>query len=85
MLQTPIDIRNAFLEAELKELSAIEECEVIEGEVPIPPGIKPVGCRYVYTYKDPVSQEGEDNTERIAKARLTMTDFKKGGANLREW
>lgn len=57
---------------------------MIEGEVSIPPGIKPVGCRYVYIWKDSVSQEGEIGQMRIAKARLRMKDFKKGGDNLKE-
>jgi hypothetical protein len=78
MLQLPPEERARFMQAEEKELSALEELGVIEDIVPIPPGVKPVGCRYVYTVKDAVSQEGKQlGDETIAKARLTMKDFKK--------
>lgn len=38
----------------------------------------------MYTWKDPVSQEGDQITKPIAMARLTMKDFKKVGDNLCE-
>ena len=85
MLTLSPEEREAFLAAEKRELAAIEERQVIEDEVPIPPGVRPVGSRYVYTWKDPVAQDNtEIHKERLAKARLTMKDFKKGGDNLRE-
>jgi hypothetical protein len=74
--------RDAFIAAELRELERIDEMEVIEGEVPIPEGIKPIDSRFVYDWKDAVSQEGAhqfgvgEMPERLAKCRLTMKDMK---------
>ena len=82
MLKLPTKEREAFIAAELRELDRIAELEVIEGEVPIPPGIRPINSRFVYDYKDPVSQEGAhqfgqgEMPERLAKCRLTMKDMK---------
>jgi hypothetical protein len=81
MLRMPHGQRKKFLIAEAKELKAIEDLEVIEGMVP--KGVRPIGTRFVYATKDPVAQEGK-KTERMAKARLTMKDIKRGGDNLRE-
>jgi hypothetical protein len=83
MLKMPHGQRRKFLIAESKELKAIEDLRVIEGMVPIPKGVRPIGTRFVYATKDPVAQEGK-KTERMAKARLTMKDIKRGGDNLRE-
>jgi hypothetical protein len=83
MLRMPHGQRKKFLIAEAKEIKAIEDLEVIEGMVPIPKGVRPIGTRFVYATKDPVVQEGK-KTERMAKARLTIKDIKRGGDNLRE-
>jgi hypothetical protein len=83
MLRMPHRQRKKFLIAEAKELKAIEDLEVIEGMVPTPKGVCPIGTRLVYATKDPVAQEGK-KTERMAKDRLTMKDIKRGGDNLRE-
>ena len=87
MLRLPPKERDKFLAAEQRELASIEEREVIEAEVPIPKGVKPIGARMVYNWKDPVSLAEEGNvgpSERTAKARWTMKDFKIRGDNLRE-
>lgn len=73
-----------FLAAEEHELQAIEEREVIERGVPVPACIKPIGCRFVFTWKYPVSQENVEPGKFIAKAKLTMKDFKRHSDNLRE-
>jgi hypothetical protein len=60
--------------------------------VPIPKGVRPIATRFVYATKDPVAQEVKKakrgkkgrKAERMAKARLTMKDIKRGGDNLRE-
>jgi hypothetical protein len=82
MLRMPHGQRKKFLAAEDKELKAIEDLEVIEGMVPTPRGVKPIETRFVYSIKDPVTQEGPQ-MQQIAKARLTMKDTKRGGDNLR--
>jgi hypothetical protein len=82
MLRLPPEQRDAFIEAELRELNRIAEMGVVEGVVPIPKGIKPINSRMVYDWKDPVSQEGAhqfgegEAPERLAKCRLTMKDMK---------
>ena len=58
-----------FLEVEDKELQAIEDREVVEGEVPIPKGVKPIDTRFVYKWKDPVSQPPDPVTGEIPSGR----------------
>jgi hypothetical protein len=81
MLKMPHEQRKKFLAAKNKKLKAIEDLEVIEGMVSIPRGVRPISTRYVYSVKDPVTQEGPQ-TDPIAKARLAMKDIKRGGDNL---
>ena len=62
-------------------MHAIEEREVIEDEVVIPKGVKPIDTRFVYKWKDPISQPpdpitGEVKTSQVAKVRWTVKDFK---------
>ena len=58
-------------------MHAIEERDVIEDEVAIPKGVKPIDTRFVYKWKDPVSQPpdpitGEVKTTQMAKVRWTV-------------
>lgn len=55
----------------------LKEFVVIEDVVPIPPGMKPIGCRFVYTEKDAVIQEDAQIIEKtVEKACLTIKVFK---------
>ena len=90
MLQLPVQLKEQFLAAEDRELSSIQERNVVECECPIPKGVRPIDSRMVYAWKDPVAQVSEDTSEntekpaRMAKARLVMKDFKNRADDLRE-
>ena len=55
MLSLPQEERQAFLDAECRELTSIEYMGVEEGEVPIPKGVKPLSSLFVYKDKDPIT------------------------------
>lgn len=90
MLRLPSELRKKFLEAEQKELTSIQEREVVECECRIPDGVKPIDSRMVYSWKDPVAQGGEhqstsvDKPGKMAKCRLVMKDFKNKANDFRE-
>ena len=81
MLRLPPEERQAFLDAEDRELKSIEDMEVEEREVPIPPGVKPLTSIFTYKYKEPVTQPpdpvtGIVPTQILAKARWAGREFK---------
>ena len=86
MLRLPAELKEQFLAAEEKELSSIQEREVVESECPIPKGVKLIDSRMVYSWKDPVAQAGNSDAKpaRMAKARMVMKDFKNRADDLRE-
>lgn len=58
--------RKIWDDAEEEELLSIREHEVAD-EVPIPPGVKPIGCRYVYAVK----RNGDGEIVKV-KVRLVV-------------
>ena len=88
MLRLPKEQRDLYIAAEKRELDSIEKQSVIEGEVPIPAGVKPIGSRFVYSIKDAVAQEGHGaqsgDLPDLEKARLVMKDFKNREDDFRE-
>ena len=58
-----------WMEAESRELSSIEERNVIEGVVDTPDGVKPIQSRFVYKWKD------LDSAKPKAKVRLCAKGY----------
>ena len=58
-----------WMEAEIRELSSIEERDVIEGVVDTPKGVKPIQSRFVYRWKD------ADSAKPKAKVRLCAKGY----------
>ena len=57
MLRLSVVEKREYLAAE-RELTSIERLNVIEGEVPIPPGKTLIGSLFVYPMEDAVDQDG---------------------------
>ena len=58
MLRLSVVEKREYLAAEQRELASIERLNVIEGEVPIPPGKTLIGSLFVYPIEDTVAQDG---------------------------